>query len=231
VNDGISLPVMDRLSEADYAALVAGAEPIKHMREGVKVWLLADGRIVKLFRPRGRFSRSRLWPPNRRFALNAERLRRRGFVSVDVLRLFVLETNNCFGVVYQGVRGQTLESSLREELSDERLDVLARLLARLHRAGVLFRSLHLGNLIVVASGELALIDVEEARFGSRPLSVAARARNFHHLLRRPIDRELIDAPAFTDLLERYLEQCGLSDGARSKLRARLMDLRDIGDNS
>jgi len=223
---------MDRLSEAGYAALVAGGEAVKHMREGVKVWQLADGRIVKLFRPRGRFSRSRLRPSNRRFASNAERLRRLGFVSVDVLQLFMLETNGCFGVVYEGVQGRTLESLFRDETSDERLDVLARLLAGLHRAGVLFRSLHLGNLIEMDLGELALIDVEEVKFRSRPLSVGARVQNFQHLLRRPIDRQLIDAAAFTVLVECYLQHCELSGSVQTRLRTRLMDLRaDIRDDS
>jgi len=215
---------METLSAVQFQALVQHGTALKRMRQGVKVWRLADGRIVKLFRPRGRFSRSRLYPPNRRFARNARRLCDRGFVTVQVERLFFNRDNDCYAVVYPELPGLTLEALLTTGTArSELLRQLAALMARLHRAGVVFRSLHLGNLLL-SGGELALIDVQELTIRPWPLGVGARVRNFAHLLRREQDQHLLAENALVELLQVYLAESGLSAAAQTRLQLRVRRL-------
>ena len=209
------------LEESAYRALVQGGEPIKRMPAGVKVWRLQDGRMVKLFRPRGWFSRSRFRPASVRFATNAQALRRLGFNSVDVDRLIHVPSMACHGVVYQALAGRTLEQTLRSETGRGMLEPLAILMVELHQAGVLFRALHLGNLLQLPDGALALIDVEELTVSRRALGVATRLRNFRHLLRRVEDREVIGQQGFTELSRRYLQHAALSSRQRTKLDRQL----------
>jgi hypothetical protein len=215
---------MQTLSSAQYESLVENGRPVKQMRQGVKVWRLDDGRILKLFRPRGRFSRSRLYPPNQRFARNAARLAQLGFTSVEVQQIFWNQANGCYGVIYPELPGRTLEELLTA--TDDHtvvLSALAKLIADLHRAGVNFRSLHLGNVLMIESGTLALIDVQELTFRRRPLGLRARAKNLTRLLRRPQDRALLGESPFEELFSRYLGCSDLSVAAGERLRRLLQN--------
>lgn len=62
------------MSLARYRQLTADAKVLEAQSFGVKVWLLPDGRIMKLFRLKGFFSSGRRYPYNLRFARNARRL-------------------------------------------------------------------------------------------------------------------------------------------------------------
>ena len=60
---------------------------------------------------------------------------------------------------------------------------LADFINRLHASGVLFRSLHLGNIVRTPSGDYGLIDVADMAIFMRPLFAWQRTRNFAHLTR------------------------------------------------
>ena len=212
------------LDEAAYQELVQGGEPIKRMPAGVKVWRLSDGRMVKLFRARGWFSRSRLRPASVRFAANATALRGLGFHTVTVAQLIFVPAMACHGVIYPALIGEPLEQALSSESEQELLEALALLMLELHNAGVLFRALHLGNLLLLRSGELALIDVEELTVSRRSLSAAARLRNFQHLLRRAEDRAVIGQHGFSQLATLYLQNQLLSARLRDRLDRQLVAL-------
>ena len=69
---------------------------------------------------------------------------------------------------------------------------LAAFMRRLHGAGIYFRSLHLGNVVLTPAGEYGLIDFLDMKTYSKPLSAWQVSRNFRHL-------------------ERYLKRSGLAD--------------------
>ena len=77
------------------------------------------------------------------------------------------------------------------------------LLADLHNKGVLFRSIHLNNVIVSDdAGVLGLIDFADMKIGKKSLSRDQRMRNFKHLTRYNVDQESIKTfgvERFTDL--------------------------------
>ena len=70
---------------------------------------------------------------------------------------------------------------------------VSSLFARLHDAGVYFRGLHFGNVIVDGEVVRGLVDVTDVRFRPWPLGVSARARNFKPFLRYPEDRAILTA--------------------------------------
>lgn len=89
---------------------------------------------------------------------------------------------------------------MRDYLSGKQSDAadifprFAALLAQLHRHGVLFRSVHFGNVIVMPDGRLGLIDVADMRkplWGA--LTLKQRLRNFRHMLRYAEDCRLLAA--------------------------------------
>jgi serine/threonine protein kinase len=216
------------LSKEEYAALVQGGEVLKRQRSGVKVWRLPDDRIVKLFRPKGWLTRDRIYPPGFRFARNARRLERLGIHSVIVQRIFFCPDPRCHGVVYPLLPGVSLDGVLGDEEAGGTpalMRQLAEFVAALHELGILFRSLHPGNVILRPDGTLGLIDVQELRFHRRALGVGARVRNFRHLLRRPEAGHAFANYGLERFVEAYLERANLTAAAQKRLRTGVLALK------
>lgn len=151
---------------------------------GPKVVALPDGRFLKIFYTRRPLLQSRLWPAARRFRHNTERLRARGVASPGVAEIFWL--NRAKGIsacLYTPLPGISLEQLLRD--GDPRLEMelptMARFIHHLHRQGIYFRSLHLGNILLIAPGQFGLIDVLDLRCYPFPLNRGLVRRNFEHL--------------------------------------------------
>src|SRR5690606_7954122 len=80
---------------------------------------------------------------------------------------------------------------------------LGEFIARLHQQGVMFRSLHLGNILLDDDGQLGLIDIADMRCWPWPLNRWQRARNFVHFFRY-VDNAWVLAPdVATTLAEAY----------------------------
>jgi tRNA A-37 threonylcarbamoyl transferase component Bud32 len=179
-------------SRAEFDRLVAGAAVIRADRFGVKVYALADGRMLKLFR-RKRLLSSQIWAPYAlRFARNAEVLKRRGFRTVEVESVARFPELDRDGVVYRPVSGKELRDCLARAGNGDGpalVERFGRFVAELHSRGVRFRSLHLANVIVLDPGEFALIDISDLDFKrTAALGVGERRRNFRHMTRYAEDR-------------------------------------------
>ncbi len=213
------------MSGVEYEALVNGAAVVKRHRTGVKVWQLPDERIVKIFRPKGWFSRERIYPRSIKFARNAARLRRLGLQSVDVQRVFYCPSIRRHGVLYRFLPGQTLDVALAASDDCARMRELAALMARLHDERIFFRSLHPGNVVLMPDGSMGLIDVQEMHFRRRRLSRSARVRNFRHLLRNRAHHPLFRRFGMARFVDAYLDaSTSLSGAAKTALRAQLHGL-------
>jgi hypothetical protein len=159
---------------------------------------LSHDRYLTLFYHQSWFSMSRLVSRAQRLAANAARLQRRGIRTVTIERVFRLTHPVRNGVVYQGVAGITARDALRQSADRATLSrELGACIAQLHERGVLFRSLHMGNIIVQPDGALALIDIADLRTHWFSLNRWQRRRNFHHVLRYAKDKELLDLAAFS----------------------------------
>ena len=78
-----------------------------------------------------------------------------------------------------------------------------KFLALLHEQGVYFRSLHLGNVLLMDDGEFGLIDIADLHLYPSPLRLALRQRNLRHMQRYPEDRRWLFEEQLQALLDGY----------------------------
>lgn len=207
----LEVPVMARqaMDEAEFAALRASAEVLEEDGFGLKVLQLADGRIMKLFRLKGPLSSSHWLPYSARFVRNAGTLQRLGIPTVADARRFELPSLARTGVLYQPLPGETLRRlGVGGALTEGDCALAGQLLAQLHREGILFRSIHLGNIVKTPAGAMGLIDIADLSRQPLPLLRSQRLRNFQHMFRPDEDHLYLKDSHKQALIDSYLEHAG-----------------------
>ncbi|MDR1461845.1 MAG: lipopolysaccharide kinase InaA family protein [Azoarcus sp.] len=180
---------MIRIDTPCFQALTAGAEVVERDSYGAKVLLLPDQSYFKLFR-RKRLLSSALWRPYaQRFADACRVLAERRIPCPEVIALYRIPSIERDAVHYLPLPGQTLRQMLEQGMGEADAAQLRRQLgafvARLHAAGIYFRSLHLGNIVLTQQKTLGLIDLADMRAYRRGLGRILRHRNLRHMLRYP----------------------------------------------
>lgn len=191
-----------------FQRLTADAVVLEADGFGPKVFRLKDGSFLKLFRRKRFFSSEALHPYARRFAENATVLKRLLIPAPEIKGVYRMVDPPRTAVHYIGLPGNTMRASMREADDDERKSLTRRfgqLLAHLHEAGIYFRSLHLGNVIVLPSQELGLIDFADMHTYHKSLSMPKRRRNLRHVQRYEEDREWLFGTYLSVLEESYRE--------------------------
>jgi len=213
---------MRTVSEAEYEKLLAASDVIEQDGHGIKVVRLPDGNFLKTFWVRRWFSSRWIYPEWLRFTLHAEALRRRGIPTVEVLQTLRIPHLKRTGVMYRPLPGCTLRQVAAGGMFDAALaERLGGFIARLHRKGVHFHSLHLGNVLLCPDGAFGLIDISNMKIFPWPLWANTRIRNFAHLVRDPGDATLFADAVGTALLKGYSE--GTNSGRTRYLRGRIRD--------
>lgn len=204
------------LSHDEYLALRADAAVIEYDRHGDKVLMLSDGSYLKLFRRKRLISSAAWYPYAQRFADNALKLAGRQIPCPEVLGVYRIPGVSREAVRYRPLAGQTLRHIVRSGADTRGLrDKLARFVARLHAAGIYFRSLHLGNIVLTPSGELGLIDIADLRASGNPMPRHRRLRNLKHLLRDEQDRAWIHQPDAAAFDRAYNDALGSGSAGRA----------------
>ena len=213
------LPRCTPISVAEFSQLRDGARLLERDYRGEKVLLTPDNHIIKLFYPRRRFTSARIYPYAHRFCDNARQLREKGIITVRCDQLRHDRANRRHLITYALLPGTTLRNRLNEAGNrDDYLDKLASYMVTLHAKGILFRSIHLGNILVLENGDYGLIDVADMSIQQRPLGLIKRARNFRHLLHDHRDRERLEKYGYNRLLDNYATTAGISGYRRTLLR-------------
>lgn len=105
---------------------------------------------------------------------------------LDVFRIPTLLARDA--VHYQPVAGQTLRALIAGaclEIESELKALYAKFLDSLSDKGVYFRSLHLGNVVLMPNHHFGLIDVADMSISGRPLGRIMRARQLRITARIP----------------------------------------------
>lgn len=207
------------IDQAGFDRLLADSRVLRSGASGPKVWLRGDGVVIKLLRAKPWLSSATLRPYAARAAANARRLRQRGFRTLEVTHWYRIAGERRHVIAYPLLPGTTLRELAAAGALADRLPALAALFARLHAAGVYYRSGHLGNVIEMPDGELGLIDVVDVRFLPRRVNAHRRARSFRILFAEAAAAEAIATcgiDAFRDDYERALAE----PSARSRARFR-----------
>lgn len=184
---------------------IATGKVLESDARGPKVLALPDGLFLKIFHTRRKPFLARMQPPAKTFARNAERLRQAGIPAPETQRLFWLDRQaGLSGCLYHPLPGQSIEQLLRQrpEQISPLLPSLALFIRRLHKGGIYFRSLHLGNILQLPDGQFGLIDILDLKFKWLPLNRWQVRRNFNHLRNYLARQKLPDFP-LQQLLELY----------------------------
>lgn len=178
-------PTAKALSPDAFDQLIANARSIEEDSYGPKVYQFENGEYLKLFRRKRLISSALLTPYSIRFWRNAVRLQELDIPTVTPLQLFSLHKAGWTAVRYQALAGITLKSVYERDrqVTDSLLEQLAALFRTLHRKGIYFRSMHLGNIVLTEDNQLGLIDIADLSFQSRPLSRNKVSRNLAHFER------------------------------------------------
>lgn len=199
----------DMMPADEYRELRVSAKVLESDGFGDKVLQLADGRMLKLFRWKGRLSSSHWFPYSARFVRNADTLQGLGIPTVTDVRRFELPSEERSGVLYQPLPGETLRRlGVAGALTETDCAATGRLLAQLHAMGILFRSIHLGNIVKTPDGELGLIDIADLSRQPLPLLRSQRLRNFQHMFRPAEDHLYLQASHKQALIDSYLGGAG-----------------------
>ena len=143
-------------------------------------------------------------PAARRFHKNSKRLNDLGIATPKVHDTFWIARNSISACVYAPLQGTPLDSlfsSARGEFN-ALVPELAAYILLMHRRGIYFRSLHLGNILQTPDGGFGLIDFLDMRFKRAPLSRRLVRRNFEHL-RGYLQRRKVEDFPLEELLAAY----------------------------
>lgn len=214
-------------SQQEFDTLTEGATVLEEDGWGIKVLRLPNQRILKLFRRKRLFS-SQLWAPHAlRFQKNAETLLAKGIPTIEIEAAFSLPHINRQAVLYHELPGITLRQWLRDHEAAETkplVEQFGRFVAKLHDEGVLFRSLHFGNVLVTPDQTLALIDIVDMSFRSRgSLTTPQRIRNFAHIGRYEEDHALFTQSGEETFIAAYLEASKGSTDVQNQLKQAFLE--------
>jgi len=189
----------------EFARLKTGAEVLEQDAHGIKVLRLPNGDILKLFRVKHLISSAHIFSHARSFCRNADRLQSLGVPTVRIKQLYEIAGSTNTAVLYAPLPGRVLRQIARDEgLRDELLQKYGEFVAYLHNHGVLFRSFHLGNIVVGDDGELGLIDIADLSIRPWKLLCMERFRNFRHIFRLAEDRTYIRTEGWSIFSAAYL---------------------------
>jgi tRNA A-37 threonylcarbamoyl transferase component Bud32 len=204
--------------------ILAGATVIERDPKGVKVVRLNDGRFLKFFRRKHTFNRDLISPAAVRFTRHALKLQNLNIPTLNVTGIHRLVGEACTVAIYEPLPGESLRQLLAENRVDR--DLMYRVgvfIARLHRLGVLFRSIHPGN-IIVDGNRLGLIDLLDMHLWPWSLSRWARRRNWWHFLRTPKDRPHLAPELIDELLVGYRDAADLPNRELHSVAMRVHNL-------
>jgi O-antigen ligase/tRNA A-37 threonylcarbamoyl transferase component Bud32 len=194
------------LTQTALQKLTTNAQVIEEDGLGPKVLRLVDGSFLKLFRQRRWYTSGSFNPYSERFAVNSERLRHIGIPTPQILDLYRIKDGSS-AVHYLPLPGNTLRQVLQgitaPDVREALVERFGKFMAQLHEQGVYFRSLHLGNVLVLEDGEFGLIDVADMRIYPSSLSLSLRQRNLRHMQRYTVDRRWLFEDHFQALLQGY----------------------------
>lgn len=201
------------LTAKAYQALIEGAELLEHDTLAPKVFKLIDGTFLKLFRRKRWFSSELFYPYVKRFAANAAILKSLAINTPNILNLYRFSYYNFdfTAVQYAPLAGDTLRQIMSKvDLPQQQhlITVFGQLLAKLHQQGVYFRSIHLGNVLVLPDNTLGLIDFADMTKQASALSQTKRARNLKHMQRYQEDAQWLFVDYFTELYTGYKSVAG-----------------------
>ncbi len=161
--------------------------------------------IVKFFYRRKKISTATFLPPAQRFTANSRKLLERDIPAPVVKDVMYCDEIPVQMVVYDRIEGK----DVRELCQSEGVTNLAQLpehFAHLHKTGIYFRAVHLGN-ILIGHGAIYLVDISDLTTHGSSLGVFQRARNLAHLFNAEHDKAYFVTYGLHKFVKEYVAAC------------------------
>lgn len=208
---------MNTISKQQLKYLCRNGTCVDFIGEYPSIIFHPDGTITKLWlRKKSFFSSDRFRSYAQRFVNNAARLTAKGITVPEILSHAVLEGERISIVCYRALPGNSIRVLLKK--FPERVDIpaLCQYILMLHDKGIFFRSIHLGNIILLPDNSYGLIDFTDVRIYKKSVPLLRRAANLATPMRYSEDTDRIEVAQLPNLIECYLS--ALEPNARDKER-------------
>jgi tRNA A-37 threonylcarbamoyl transferase component Bud32 len=207
------------LLDRDLDALCAEGKVLEKDPRGIKVVLLTNGNILKIFRARNLFSGSRVYSHARRFCRNAARLHDLGIPTVKIDTLFHLEKSGHTAVLYKPLEGESIRNLVKQNQSgmQQTANKFGVFLSTLHEKGIHFHSLHTGNILLLPNNDFGLIDISDMTIYPWALNCSTRLRSFTRLCKYQEDFRTLGLGYWQDMLSTYLDLAHVKTSCKHRL--------------
>lgn len=210
---------MEIISTEEYQKLASNGVSIDVKYGYPKVIIHDDGTITKLWPNKFKlFSSANFSPYSTRFIKAGEKLKALGIATPEIIQHAKIQGTRIRLVRYHELPGTSIRELLHE--SPEKLDIpsLAKFIYELHEKGILFRSIHLGNVIQCSAGGYGLIDFTDTEFHHKPLPAEKRAMNLSTPLRYEKDLNAMKEAGLPSLLDAYLDIYRADEPTRARFQ-------------
>ncbi len=159
--------------------------------------------IIKIFNVRGLISSGFFNTYASRIIKNSLKLKKYDIPSIEITNELVFQYNKRLsGVSYKYIPGTTYRD-LRRKISMDMITDLANYISNIHKKGIYFRAMHLGN-ILLHNKKLFLIDITNIHFYPWPLFVFTRARAFRRMIKYQDDIINFGLINYKNLISEYM---------------------------
>lgn len=206
------------ITREELEALCLDGQAIDYKAGYPAVVVHADGTISKFWaRKKKLISSATLRPYSNRFINNAEELNRRGVVTPEIISHIAVEKSHVRIVRYRSLPGHSIRELLKEDPKQIDIKGLCRYIYELHEKGILFKGMHLGNIIQQPNQKgYGLIDFTDVKFYHESVPMIRRAANLATPLRYREDINRIKSAGLPGLLETYLKLLSLSSAEKHR---------------
>ena len=185
-------------NDAEFNKFVEKADDLGHRKTFHK-----KNEIIKIFNVRGYISSGFFNTYASRIIKISIRLKEHEITSIEITNELAFQYNNRLsGVSYKYIPGKTYRD-LGNKITKEMITDLAKYISIIHKKGIYFRAMHLGN-ILLHNKKLFLIDIAKIHFYPWPLFIFTRARAFRRMIKYQDDIKHFGLINYKNLISEYM---------------------------
>ena len=197
---------MNTITQQELDALCLNGRAIDMQGGYPCVVLHPDGTITKIWAIKKRLiSSNTLSSYSQRFVNNAAKLKKRAVTVPEILSHAAVKGTHIKIVTYRSLPGKSIRDLLEDTPDQVNVHSLCQYIHTLHEKGIFFRSIHLGNIIQLPSGDYGLIDFTDVAYAARPLPLTRRAANLAFPLRYRDDIQRMEDVGLPNIRDTYLD--------------------------
>jgi hypothetical protein len=185
-------------NDAEFNKFVEKADDLGHRKTFHK-----KNEIIKIFNVRGYISSGFFNTYASRIIKNSIRLTEHEIPSIEITNELAFQYNKRLsGVSYKYIPGKTYRD-LGNKITKEMIADLAKYISIIHKKGIYFRAMHLGN-ILLHNKKLFLIDIAKIHFYPWSLFIFTRARAFRRMIKYQDDIKHFGLMNYKNLISEYM---------------------------